>query len=215
MNLTELHAYFPSLTEKQVTQLGQLPDLYREWNGRINVISRKDEDNILTHHVCHGLALAKVVQFEPGARVLDIGTGGGFPGIPLAIMFPETEFVLVDSIAKKIKVVQAVADALELTNVSAIADRAEKIPGKFPYVVSRAVARVAKLMPWIKGKMELGNRAEITGGIYLLKGGDGLQDELDEAKQPGSIINLNTFFKEEFFETKKIVAITKLSPRYT
>lgn len=198
--------YFPNLTDKQKKQFAQLGDLYREWNEKINVISRKDVDNLYINHVLHSLGIAKVITFKPGTRVLDVGTGGGFPGIPLAILFPETEFHLVDSIGKKITVVKAVAEALGLENVHAEQIRAEQIKDKYDFIVSRAVTRMKEFYGWIHQKVNKHSNNTLDNGVLYLKGGD-LDEEMNELKKRYSIYDLPTFFKEEFFETKKVVYI--------
>lgn len=188
--------YFPDLTETQLKQLKQLLPLYKEWNEKINVISRKDVDNFYVHHVLHSLAIAKFFDFKKEETILDIGTGGGFPGIPLAIFFPETKFTLADSIAKKITVVNAVKDALQLENVTAKIARAETITEKFDYIVTRAVAPMSDLIFWSKNKH--------AKKIIALKGGD-LTEELKTVKKNIRIIDLKNTFEEDFFETKKII----------
>lgn len=188
--------YFPNLTAIQVEQFEQLLPLYKEWNEKINVISRKDVDNFEIHHVLHSLSVALFFDFQKDERILDIGTGGGFPGIPLAILFPETKFTLADSIAKKITVVNAVKDALQLENVTTRIARAESINEKFDYVVTRAVAPMNDLIFWSKTKN--------AKKIIALKGGD-LTEELKAIKKNIRIIELKSTFEEEFFETKKIV----------
>lgn len=198
--------YFPELTEEQREKIAQLPELYKIWNAQINVISRKDEDNFIERHVLHSLAIAKLIQFKPGTRILDIGTGGGFPGIPLAILFPESNFTLVDSIGKKIKVVNEVAEALKLTNVTGIHERAEKVPGQFDFIVSRAVTAMPAFLPWTKGKILPKQNNELKNGILYLKGGD-LTTEMADVKLNHTIHSISDYFKEEFFETKKIVHI--------
>jgi 16S rRNA (guanine527-N7)-methyltransferase len=205
-----LRQYFPEITSEVGDKLLRLPDLYAEWNARINVVSRKDMDDFFEHHVLHSLALAYFVKPQAGWRILDVGTGGGFPGIPLAICFPDTQFVLVDSIAKKIKVVQEVAATLELKNVDARAARAEQIQGPFDLVVSRAVTRLAGFYPWVKGKIRLNG---MDGrGMAFLKGGD-LQEEMDEflAAYPKCRIESKSIFEKidrPFFETKKLLLLT-------
>jgi 16S rRNA (guanine527-N7)-methyltransferase len=206
MVMEELLNHFPELTAQQRMQFEQLQGLYAEWNAQINVISRKDMDAFYTHHVLHSLAIAKVMRFESGAKVLDVGTGGGFPGIPLAILFPEVQFLLVDSIGKKIKVVQAVADALGLKNVVARHMRAEEVPGKFDFVVSRAVTRMAPFYEWIKDKFEEKQRHALSNGILYLKGGD-LKEELDECGRPYEIYPIRDWFSDSFFETKAVVHV--------
>ena len=197
--------YFPDLTEKQISQFSKLGDLYAEWNAQINVISRKDIDELYVRHVLHSLGIAKVLTFQPKSKVLDIGTGGGFPGIPLAILFPETQFYLVDSIGKKIKVVQEVAEALELKNVKAEHIRAEKVKGNFDFIVSRAVTRMEDFVKWTKGKIAKKSNHYLKNGILYLKGGD-LTEEL--AKYPkATLYDLTNYFDEDFFETKKVVHI--------
>jgi 16S rRNA (guanine527-N7)-methyltransferase len=198
--------YFPSLTETQKIQFTKLFDLYKDWNEKINVISRKDIDNLYINHVLHSLAIAKVVSFKPDAKVLDVGTGGGFPGIPLAIMFPQTQFHLVDSIGKKITVVKNVAEGCGLKNVKAEQIRAEQIKGEYDFIVSRAVTRLKEFYGWINKKVKKKSDHELYNGILYLKGGD-LEDELSELKKPHQIFELSSFFKEEFFETKKIVYV--------
>ncbi|QSE95928.1 16S rRNA (guanine(527)-N(7))-methyltransferase RsmG [Fulvivirga lutea] len=198
--------YFPNLTAKQKAQFEALLPLYKEWNSQINVISRKDIDELYLRHVLHSLGIAKVMQFEPGTNVLDVGTGGGFPGIPLAILFPETQFHLVDSIGKKIKVVSAVADSLGLKNVKATHTRAEQIDDKYDFVVSRAVTRLKPFYQWVKGKFKLKSVHELPNGILYLKGGD-LEEELKESKKKYRLYNLSNYFKEDFFETKKVVYV--------
>lgn len=195
--------YFPELTEIQISQFQQLEALYHDWNSKINVISRKDIDQLYVKHVLHSLAIAKIQKFEPGTYVLDVGTGGGFPGIPLAILFPETRFYLIDVILKKINVVKAVADALELKNVKAEQMRAENVKGDFDFIVSRAVTNMPDFVSWIKDKIKKQQKHELKNGILYLKGGD-LTEELalfPNAKQ----YNITDFFEGEFFETKKVV----------
>lgn len=206
MPTTLLLKYFPDLTEKQVEQFEKLKDLYTEWNEKINVISRKDMESLYEKHVLHSLGIAKVMEFAPGTRVLDIGTGGGFPGIPLAILFPETEFTLIDSIGKKITVVQAVAEGVGLQNVTAVHGRAEKLKEKFHFVVSRAVTQMPEFLRWLKGKFEKDQFNSKHNGILYLKGGD-LADELAGLKC--EIFNLKSYFDEEFFDTKKVVYLSK------
>ncbi len=199
--------HFPNLTEKQRDQFRQLQPLYEEWNSKINVISRKDMDSFYNKHVLHSLGIAKVYSFLPDQSVLDVGTGGGFPGIPLAIMFPETHFHLVDSIGKKIKVVEAVAEALGLDNVEAEQKRAEEIKYTYDFVVSRAVTHMQKFIPWIKGKIDKRNRDPLRlNGLLYLKGGD-LAEELGPLK--ARLTSLNEHFDDEFFETKKVVYLSK------
>jgi len=196
---------FLNLSETQINQFSKLRGLYGEWNAQINVISRKDIDELYLKHVLHSLGIAKVQPFEPNSKVLDIGTGGGFPGIPLAILFPETNFYLVDSIGKKIKVVNEVAAALDLKNVKAEAIRAEKVKGEFDFIVSRAVTKMDDFVKWTKTKIAKKQNHALKNGILYLKGGD-LTEEL--ANFPNSTqFNLSDFFTDEFFETKKVVHI--------
>ena len=198
--------HFPDLTEKQKRQIEQLGSLYKEWNDKINVVSRKDIENIYINHVLHSLGIAKVMSFKPGSEVFDVGTGGGFPGIPLAILFPETNFHLVDSIGKKITVVKEVSAALGLKNVRAEQIRAEEVKGQYDFVVSRAVTRMKEFYSWVNNKTKKDSRNSLDNGILYLKGGD-LDEEMDELKQPYSIYNLSDYFKEEFFETKRVVYV--------
>lgn len=198
--------YFPSLSDKQKDQINQLGILYKDWNDKINVVSRKDIENIYINHVLHSLGIAKVMSFNPRAEVLDVGTGGGFPGIPLAILFPETRFHLVDSIGKKITVVTEVAKALGLKNVKAEQIRAEQIKGKYDFVVSRAVTRMKEFYGWVNNKIKDDSTHTLDNGILYLKGGD-LDEEMNELKCPYSIYNLSDYFKEEFFETKRVVYV--------
>jgi len=198
--------YFPDLTETQKEQFAGLETLYHEWNEKINVISRKDMESLYEKHVLHSLGIAKAMEFAPGTKVLDIGTGGGFPGIPLAILFPESEFTLIDSIGKKITVVQAVAEGVGLTNVTAIHGRAEKVKEKFHFVVSRAVTQMPEFLRWLKGKFEKEQFNTRHNGVLYLKGGD-LAEELAGIRC--EIISLKNYFEEEFFETKKVVYLSK------
>ncbi|WP_307271964.1 16S rRNA (guanine(527)-N(7))-methyltransferase RsmG [Chryseobacterium sp. W4I1] len=198
--------YFPDLTEKQIEQFNQLEKLYNEWNEKINVISRKDMESLYEKHVLHSLGIAKIMEFAPGTKVLDIGTGGGFPGIPLAILFPEAEFTLIDSIGKKITVVQAVAEGIGLTNLTAIHGRAEKVKEKFHFVVSRAVTQMPEFLRWLKGKFEKEQINSKHNGVLYLKGGD-LAEELAGIKC--EIFNLKNYFDEEFFDTKKVIYVSK------
>lgn len=195
--------YFPELSEKQINQFAALQDLYKDWNLKINVVSRKDIDELYLRHVLHSLGIAKVQQFRPSANVLDVGTGGGFPGIPLAILFPETQFTLVDSIGKKIKVVNEVADGLGLKNVSTHHIRVEQLTGKYDFIISRAVARMDAFTRWTKGKFKAKSKHQLKNGILYLKGGD-LTEELADFKK-AEIYQLSDYFTEDFFDTKKVV----------
>ncbi len=195
--------YFPDLTDVQKNQFVQLEALYQDWNSKINVISRKDIDELYVKHVLHSLAIAKIQKFESGTYVLDVGTGGGFPGIPLAILFPETRFYLIDVILKKINVVKAVAEALELKNVKAEQMRAENVKGDFDFIVSRAVTNMPDFVSWIKDKIKKQQKHELKNGILYLKGGD-LTEEL-AAFPNAKEYNIAEFFEGEFFETKKVV----------
>jgi 16S rRNA (guanine527-N7)-methyltransferase len=198
--------YFPGLTHEQQKQFDTLYDLYTEWNGKINVISRKDIDNLYTNHILHSLGIAKVMPFKPGASVLDVGTGGGFPGIPLAILFPETKFHLVDSIGKKITVVNEVARGAGVKNVKGEWIRAEQVKGKYDFIVSRAVTRIREFYGWVNQKVKEKSVHDLDNGILYLKGGD-LDEELSELKRMYSLYNLSDYFTEEFFETKKVVYV--------
>lgn len=198
--------YFPNLTDKQKEQFGALQELYAHWNAQINVISRKDIDALYEKHVLHSLGIAKVHEFAAGSKVLDVGTGGGFPGIPLAILFPEVQFHLVDSIGKKIKVVLEITEAVGLENLTAQHERAENVKGRFDFVISRAVTRMKPFVQWIHQKFETRSINSIDNGILYLKGGD-LEEELNEAKRPYQINDLPDFFEEDFFETKKVVYV--------
>ena len=210
--MEELPEYFPWLTVAQKKQFAAMPELYAYWNERINVISRQDMPNFVERHVLHSLAIAEVCRFGAGVKAMDVGTGGGFPGIPLAVMFPDSEFTLVDSIAKKIKVVEEIASALGLKNVRAKCCRAESVEGRFDFVVSRAVTETKTLVEWVWNKIErrerYGQGGDLSNGILCLKGGD-LKDELAAVKKPSVVYNISDFFGEEFFATKKIVYIPK------
>ena len=201
--MEEILTYFPNLTENQVNQFKKLSELYHEWNAKINVISRKDIDELYVKHVLHSLGIAKVMEFQPKSTVLDVGTGGGFPGIPLAILFPETRFYLIDVIAKKIKVVNEVASALGLVNVKAEQMRAENVKGDFDFIVSRAVTNMPDFVSWIKDKIKKQQNHILKNGILYLKGGD-LTEELKDFPKAREY-NLSDYFSEEFFETKKVV----------
>ena len=200
-----IHKYFPELTEKQIEQFTDLQHLYQHWNTQINVISRKNIDTLYTNHILHSLAIAKLIQFEKGTKILDIGTGGGFPGIPLAILFPEVDFLLVDSIGKKIKVVNEVSNAIGLTNVSVLHERAENIKDTFDFVVSRAVTNMTDFKKWVKGKFNNTHNNTLNNGILYLKGGN-LSEELRGISH--SKYEIADLFEEEFFETKKVIYIS-------
>lgn len=199
--------YFPELTSSQLEKFRQLETLYIEWNSRINVISRKDMEHFYERHVLHSLGIAKVIKFLPGAQVIDVGTGGGFPGIPLAILFPETKFLLVDSIGKKIKVVQEVAQVAGISNVVAIQARAEDVKGKFDFVVSRAVTTLPDFIKWVENKIKKESRNILNNGILYLKGGD-LVEELAPVRNKCMVYELSDYFEESFFETKKVVHVS-------
>ena len=201
--MEEILKHFPDLTDVQINQFVQLESLYNDWNSKINVISRKDIDELYTKHVLHSLAIAKIQAFEPGTFVLDVGTGGGFPGIPLAILFPETRFYLIDVILKKINVVNAVAESLGLKNVKAEQLRAENVKGDFDFIVSRAVTNMPDFVSWIKDKIKKVNKHQLKNGILYLKGGD-LTNELADFPK-ATLYNIANFYENEFFETKKVV----------
>lgn len=196
--------YFPNLTERQREQFAALLPLYEEWNAQINVISRKDMEHFYEHHVLHSLAIAKVMEFASMTEVLDVGTGGGFPGVPLAIMFPDARFTLIDSIGKKIKVVNDVIGRLELTNSKAMQIRAEQLDGEYDFVVSRAVTTLGEFVPWVKGKMSKSQYNKLRNGILYLKGGD-LTNELFTFRHKVKTWDISEWFEEEFFETKKVI----------
>ena len=206
MALEIIEKYFPDLTEKQKKQFADLEELYAEWNEKINVISRKDMESLYEKHVLHSLGIAKIMQFAPNSKVLDIGTGGGFPGIPLAILFPETYFTLVDSIGKKITVVKEVSLAIGLENITAIHGRAESVKDQFHFVVSRAVTQMPVFLRWLRGKFLKDQFNAKHNGVLYLKGGD-LAEELSGLK--AEIFPLKNYFEEEFFETKKVVYLSK------
>ncbi len=199
-----INRYFPSLTEKQQQQFAALGPLYEDWNNKINVISRKDIDNLYINHVLHSLGIARVISFMPGAEILDVGTGGGFPGIPLAILFPQANFHLVDSIGKKITVVKEVSQVLGLANVTAEQIRAEQLKRRYDFIVSRAVTQMKEFYDWVQYKVKKQSIHTLDNGILYLKGGD-LDEEMNALKKPYSIYDLTSFFSEEFFQTKKIV----------
>lgn len=202
----KLKHYFPELNETQLDLYERFQEEFLQWNDKINLISRKDTENLFVHHILHSLAIAKVCKFKPQCNILDIGTGGGFPGLPLAIMFPETKFFLVDSIGKKIKVVQAITEALELKNVKSMQTRAEKVREKFDFIISRAVTTFEDFIPWTVGKFSNIRYHNLPNGILYLKGGD-LTEELSKVKKPYKVFNISDYFEDEFFETKKVVYI--------
>ena len=196
--------YFPNLTPEQIARFEKMDRIYRDWNGKINLISRKDIDSLYEKHILHSLAIAKIIDFRPGTKILDVGTGGGFPGIPLAILFPDSQFVLIDSIGKKIKVVQAVAEELELKNVTAIHGRAEDVKEEFDFVISRAVTSFPVFVGLVKKNITRKSINALPNGIIYLKGGD-FQDELKDFKRNVEVTEIANFFNEPFFETKKVV----------
>lgn len=201
--MEEILKYFPDLTEIQILQFQKLEHLYQDWNSKINLISRKDINELYTKHVLHSLAIAKIQKLEKGTFVLDVGTGGGFPGIPLAILFPETRFYLIDIILKKINVVKAVAESLELKNVKAEQLRAENVKGDFDFIISRAVTNMPDFVSWVKDKIKKQNKHELKNGILYLKGGN-LTEELKDFPK-ATEYSIADFFENEFFETKKVV----------
>ena len=204
-SVQDVFQYFPNLSTEQQKQFEALDELYRFWNAQINVVSRKDIDMLYEHHVLHSLSIAKVLEFLPGETVLDVGTGGGFPGIPLAILFPETSFHLVDSIGKKIKVVQEVAQALGLKNVQASHMRAEEVKGTVDFVISRAVTQLKDFYPWVRAKLRKGGKNTLANGVLYLKGGD-LTEELAAAKLKGvKQFAITKYFPQDFFLTKYVV----------
>ncbi len=196
--------YFPYLSEVQKEKFSQLKPIYNRWNMMINVISRKDMDNFVVHHVLHSLAIAKIISFSPGTRILDVGTGGGFPGIPLAILFPDSEFTLLDSIKKKINVVTSVAEELGLGNIIPVCNRVEQEKGKYHFVISRAVTQFPRIVRLTVKNIDKSGKNSLGNGIIYLKGGD-LRDELAQFKNNSRVWNIQDFFKEPFFETKRIV----------
>jgi 16S rRNA (guanine527-N7)-methyltransferase len=198
--------YFPELSKTQTSQFERMAPLYEEWNSKINVVSRKDIHEIYTRHILHSLAIAKTITFKSGTKILDVGTGGGFPGMPLATLFPEVDFHLVDSVGKKIKVVNEISSSLGLQNIQATHTRAEDVNEKYDFVVSRAVTRLKPFYAWVKNKFNKVSNNEIKNGILYLKGGD-LQDELKEAKLRYKISDISEYFEEEFFQTKKVVYV--------
>ena len=201
--MEEILKQFPDLSDNQILQFQKLQLLYEDWNAKINVISRKDIDELYTRHVLHSLGIAKIIEFRPGSKIMDVGTGGGFPGIPLAILYPEVDFYLIDVIAKKIKVVNEVAAGLGLKNVKAEQKRAELVKQEFDFIVSRAVTNMPDFVNWVDDKVSKKQNHELANGILYLKGGD-LTEEL-KAFPKATEYNLSDFFKEEFFETKKVV----------
>jgi 16S rRNA (guanine527-N7)-methyltransferase len=203
-----IQRYFPNLSDLQYKQLGALGDLYSDWNAKINVISRKDMAHFYERHVLHSLAIAKVIQFKPDTQILDVGTGGGFPGVPLAILFPDVSFHLVDSIGKKIKVVQEISNAIELTNLSAEHARAEQVSGQFDFVVSRAVTRLTEFYPWVQNKFNKKSFNDLDNGILYLKGVD-LMEEFDQLKKPYQLFSLKDYYTEEWFESKGVVFVPR------
>ena len=202
-----IQKYFPELSAHQILQFDQLFDLYQNWNAQINVISRKDIDLLYERHILHSLGIAKICKFLPGSHVLDVGTGGGFPGVPLAILFPETQFLLVDAIGKKIKVVNEVANNIGLKNLKAVHSRAEQVNQNFDFIVSRAVTQLKDFYPWVKGKFNKKSNHQLLNGVLYLKGGD-LTEELAVSQLKNiQLFPLSSEFEEEFFETKMVVHV--------
>lgn len=207
--MERIKKYFPELKPEQLSQFEQLGSLYSEWNEKINVISRQDIQELYLHHVLHSLSIAKLIQFNEGTTIMDVGTGGGFPGIPLAIMFPEADFYLVDSIGKKIQVVNEIAQALKLQNVTAEQKRAEDVGFAFDFIVSRAVTNLPEFVGWVKNNISNGSTNTLENGILYLKGDDALA-EIKKMKAGKFIFDISSYFSEEYFETKKIVYLYDL-----
>lgn len=199
--------YFPDLTEEQIAHFTALQGLYTEWNEKINVISRKDIDQLYIRHILHSLAIAKTISFVDGSKILDVGTGGGFPGIPLAILFPNVQFHLIDSIGKKITVVKGIVEALNLQNCKAEQIRAENIKERYDFITCRGVTRLAQFMTWIKGNIQNTHQNSLRNGVICLKGGD-LDEELKESKRKYKVYPIPDFFEEDFFETKKVIHVS-------
>ena len=206
--MQEILKYFPNLTEKQQAQFAQLYDLYIDWNSKINVVSRKDMEHIYLHHILHSLAIARVCSFDAGAKIVDIGCGGGFPSVPLAIMFPEVEFVGCDSIAKKIRVVEGIKAGAGIDNLTAVNSRAEQLGQKIDYVVSRAGTEMARFMPWAWPLLRKGQKGTLPNGILYLKGGE-LAEELAATRRHWDLYDIRTMFDDEFFDTKRVVYTKK------
>lgn len=206
MEATLVYKYFPQLSQTQISQIEQLLPLYKDWNSKINVISRKDIEQLYLHHVLHSLSIAKFISFKPGTKVLDLGCGGGFPGIPLAILFPNVKFHLVDSVRKKITVVENIVESLELSNVKAEQARAEELKARYDFVISRAVAPLDKLLNWTRGKYACLTPNALPEGLIALKGGD-LQGEIKAAHRKVSTVPITDFFKEEYFNGKKLIYV--------
>ena len=205
--IAALTKYFPELSATQITQFENLVTHFKSWNEKINLVSRKDMDGFVAHHVLHSLAIYKAMKFASGSRILDVGTGGGLPGLPLAILMPDVNFFLCDSRGKKIKVVSELVKALDLKNVEPIHARAEDIEGTFDFIVSRAVSRLDKFIPWIEGKIDKRAINAWPNGILYLKGGD-LREELEEVNHPTETLQISQWFEEEYFETKSVVYVT-------
>ncbi len=199
-----IERYFCDLSEEQREKFAQLGEVYQEWNSKINVVSRKDMEHIYLHHILHSLAIAKVCRFADGAKVLDVGCGGGFPSVPLAIMFPNVEFTACDSIGKKIRVVEGVCEAVGIRNIRTVNGRVEQLKEQFDYIVSRAVTDMPTFVGWVRGMVRQGQRGELPNGILYLKGGD-LTEELRASRRQWERHYISEFFDEEFFETKQVV----------
>lgn len=202
--MNKVLSYFPDLTSEQIEKFNGLYDAYNHWNKKINVISRKDFQNFYLHHVLHSLSIYKIADFKPGTNILDIGTGGGFPGIPLAIVYPECHFVLLDSVRKKLRVIEAISEEMELTNIETVHARAENYNEKFDFITSRAVTQFPKFISWVKNNVSETHKNSMKNGIFYLKGGE-FEEEIKNYKDKIQIFRIYDFFKEDFFKTKKII----------